>query len=225
LDARPACPNAKVSLGDALADVIALGWRDLRNKYLPKPARPAIPSAGSDPSESGVKDGTEGQVDIDGEDVNLATMDKVPSGQVPNTVEEELREHDGDDPHDLEYDPDYEVDIDGALEDLRSAHASKAPAPKLNRSTVAAILRQVDREGVKEAEPSEGLVMAAQNVTEVRAWFTVRGCHVALHGIHGADQGPRWPEVTNLSWPTSVRTRAVGRKPGSGPPDGLEGNG
>ena len=135
----------------------ALGWRDLRKKYLPKPARDAIPSAGSDPSDSGAKDGTEGQVDIDGEDKNLANMDKVPSGQVP-TVEEELTENTVT-TDDEEYDADYEVDIDGAVEDLRSAHASKAPAPKLNRSTVAAILRQVDREGVKEAEPSEGLAM------------------------------------------------------------------
>jgi hypothetical protein len=49
--------------------VNALGARDLRKKYLPKPAPgKAIPSAGSDPSDSGAKDGTEGQVDIDGED-------------------------------------------------------------------------------------------------------------------------------------------------------------
>jgi hypothetical protein len=32
---------------------------------------------------------------------------------------------------------------------------------------VVAILRQVDLEGVKEAEPSEGLALAAQNVVEI----------------------------------------------------------
>jgi hypothetical protein len=48
--------------------VNALGARDLRKKYLPKPARGDIPNVGSDEPESGVKDGTEGQVDIDGED-------------------------------------------------------------------------------------------------------------------------------------------------------------
>jgi hypothetical protein len=115
----------EVSLEDALADVRALGLRDLRQKWLPQKTgteSPDSPTGGS-PHNSKVVDGTEGEVDLDG-DKNLANMDSSASGQVP-TIEQELR--DGVDNlgvDDEDYDPDYEVDIDGALEDLRSARAA-----------------------------------------------------------------------------------------------------
>jgi hypothetical protein len=131
----------KVSLEDA----------DLREKWLPQPASgtesPDSPTGGN-PAKEKLKDGTEGEVDLD-EDKNLANMDSSSSGQL--TAEEELRAMGGHEPEDEDYDEDYEVDIDGALEDLRSAHASQAPAMKLNRSTVVALLRQVDRDASPRA--------------------------------------------------------------------------
>lgn len=153
---------------DALADVRALGLRDLRQKWLPQKTgteSPDSPTGGS-VHNSKVVDGTEGEVDLD-DDKNLANMDDSSSGHL--TAEEDLRASADAEDDDEEYDSDYEVDIEGAVEDLRSAHASKAPAPKLNRSTVVALLRQVDREGVRETEPSEGLTLAAENVCETHA--------------------------------------------------------
>jgi hypothetical protein len=141
----------KVSLEDALADVRALGLRDLRQKWLPQRTgtQPPDSPTGGNPAKEKLKDGTEGEVDLD-EDKNLATMDDSASGHL--TVEEELRATGGHEPEpEDDYDEDYEVDIEGALEDRRSAHASKAPAPKLNRSTVVALLRQVDRDASPRA--------------------------------------------------------------------------